>query len=236
MRANLRIVVLLVAVATFASPALAQDRVLGLLSLPEVFGRGACDRFTPEPVGLWAAPQGAPVGSVFVVEPWTFHGGGCEGLEIGVLVAGDAAVQPLPTLEYDYEKPGAVVLERRDRWFRVRLSSGSAWLEASALDEFHSIDRLYEHNLTYLTDAWNRTVAVSPGTTGRPVRHPILAGEHPVRVLRSSREQGELWFFVEILSHSGCDGNGEPTVVDRGWVRAHGTSGAPSIWFYSRGC
>jgi hypothetical protein len=236
LRATSRIAALLLGMVASAVSAHAQDRVLGLLSLPGVFGRGACDRFTPRPVDLHATPQGRPLGSVVVVEPWTFNAGGCEGLEVGVRMAGDAAVQPFPTQEYGYEEPGAVVLERRDRWFRVRLSSGSAWLEASALDEFYSLDRLYEQSLTYLTDAWNRRLSASPGTADRAARHPIRTGGFPARVGRSSREHGELWFFVEILSHSGCDGNVEPTVADRGWVQAHGTSGEPSIWFRSRGC
>ena len=43
-------------------------------------------------------------------------------------------------MEYAYEEPGAVVLERRGKWFRVRLNSGSAWLEASAQDEFYGLE------------------------------------------------------------------------------------------------
>ena len=86
--------------------------IIGLLALPEVFGRGACDRFTPRPVELRATPQGPVVATVLVVKPWTHHSnGGCEGLEVGVRAPRAATVQPLPTMEYTYEEPGAVVLD-----------------------------------------------------------------------------------------------------------------------------
>ena len=126
MRQKIPVVVLLLSSALLSQPALAQERVIGLLALPEVFGRGACDRFTPRPVELRATPQGPVVGTVLVVKPWTHHSnGGCEGLEVGVRAPRAATVQQLPTMEYAYEEPGAVVLERRGKWFRVRLNS---WL------------------------------------------------------------------------------------------------------------
>ena len=115
------VVVLLLGTALLSQPALAQERVIGLLALPEVFGRGACDRFTRRPLELRATPQGPVVGTVLVVKPWTHHSnGGCEGLEVGVRVPRASTVQPLPTMEYAYEEPGAVVLERRGRWLHRR--------------------------------------------------------------------------------------------------------------------
>jgi hypothetical protein len=237
MRQKVPIVALLLCSALLSQPALAQERVVGLLALPEVFGRGACDRFAPRPVELYATPQGPAVGTVLVVKPWTHHSnGGCEGLEVGVRVPRAEAVEQLPTMEYAYEEPGAVVLERRGKWFRVRLIVGSAWLEASAQDEFHDLEQLFEDGLTHFTEAWNGQVAASPGSVGRPAKVPRLAAEQPVRVRRASREKEGLWFFVDIMSHSACDGNGEPTVADQGWVPAYGKGDALTIWFYSRGC
>lgn len=233
----MRITIALAGIALFSQVAPAQERVIGLLALPEVFGQGACDRFTPRPVALRASPDGPIVGTVLVVTPWTHHdNGGCAGLEVGVRVPQTATIQPLPTREYAYEEPGAVVLERRGQWFRVRLNDGSAWLEASAQDEFYAFERLVEDGLTYLTRAWNGQLAESPGAAARAVKLADRAAEQAVRVRGSSRETGQLWFLVEILSHSGCTGDGEPAVVDRGWVPAHGEDGEPAIWFYSRGC
>jgi hypothetical protein len=230
------LVALLLSSALLSQPALAQERVIGLLALPEVFGGGPCDRFTPRPLELRATPQGPVVGTVLVVKPWTHHSnGGCEGLEVGVRAPRAATVQQLPTMEYAYEEPGAVVLERRGKWFRVRLSDGSAWLEASAQDEFYGLEQLFEDSLTYLTEAWSGQVAASPGSAGRPAKLPRRAADQPVRVRRASREKEGLWFFVDIMSHA-CEGDGEPTVVDQGWVPAYGKADAPTIWFHSRGC
>src|SRR5262245_2552204 len=94
-----------------SSVAYAQDRVIGLLSLPEVFGAGPCDRFTPAEILLYAEPDGKTrVGSIRVATPWTFPAeGGCAGLTVNVYSNG-RSVGELPTLEYDYEVPAAVVV------------------------------------------------------------------------------------------------------------------------------
>jgi len=237
MRRTLPVVALLLGSALLSQPALAQERVIGLLALPEVFGQGACDRFTPRPVELRATPQGRVVGTLLVVKPWTHHGNnGCEGLEVGVRASRSATVEPLPTREYGYEEPGAIVLEQRGKWFRVRLNVGSAWLEASAQDKFYSLEQLFEDSLTHLTEAWSGQVAASPGSAGRPAKGTPLAERPAVRVRRASREKEGLWFLVDIMSHSACDGDGEPTVADQGWVPAYGQADAPTIWFFSRGC
>src|SRR5688572_32128021 len=107
MRQTGSVVVLLLGSALLSQPAFAQERVIGLLALPEVFGRGACDRFTPRPVELRATPQGPVVGTVIVVKPWTHHSnGGCEGLEVAVRVPRAATVKPLPNMEYADEETG----------------------------------------------------------------------------------------------------------------------------------
>ena len=214
-----------------------RTRVVGLLALPEVFGNGPCDRFTPQDVPLYGAPDSARiVGVIRVDEGWTASSnGGCEGLKVGVHMTGTAASDPLPTKEYGYEEPGAIVLERRGKWFRVRLTVGSAWLEASAQDTFYSVEQLFTDSLTYLTEAWTGQVAASPGSAGRAAKSPRLARQ-PVRVRRAAREKDGLWFLVDIMSHSACEGDGEPTVADQGWVPAYGQADAPTIWFFSRGC
>lgn len=219
------------------SPAGAQDRVLGLLALPEVFGNGPCDRFSQQEVPLHAIPDGPAVGVVHVVKYWVFHGnGGCEGLEVAVRLRASAADQPLPTHEYAYEAPAAVVLEQRGRWFRLRLARGTAWVLASTRDEFHPLETLYESSLTFLTSDWSRQLADAPGARSRTARIPTDVPEPSVRVLTSVRTRGQLWFQIEVMSHSGCDDVSEPQVIDRGWVAAHSRSGQPSIWFSSRGC
>jgi hypothetical protein len=88
----------------------AQERALGLLSLPEVFGPGPCAPFEPSQVALHAAPNdGSAVAFIRVDQNWSFapHGG-CEGLEVSVHQG--VRRHELPTREYDYEMPGPEVV------------------------------------------------------------------------------------------------------------------------------
>ena len=234
----MKIVLVLGCLVVCTPAARAQDQVLGLLALPEVFGDGPCDRFSPKEVPLYEIPDGAVVGVARVTKSWTFQGnGGCEGLEVTVSLRGLAAERPLPTREYAYEEPGAVVLETRGRWFRLHLATRSAWVLASKRDEFHSLESLLtEGRLTYLTSDWNRQLADNPGRGERAARVPANVAQPAVRVLSSRRDHGQLWLQIEVMSHSSCDDISEPKLMDRGWVRAHSRSGQPVVWFSSRGC
>jgi hypothetical protein len=140
------------------------DRVVGLLTLPEVFGNGPCDRFKPSEIVLYGAPEtGSVAGSIRVDTYWTFFDElNCGGLEVSVHRQG--AVSALPTSEYEYEAPAAIVLEQRGRWFRLRLSDGSAWVQASDRDEYLPLQRLLEDGLTYLTESWDGMLAPAPGS------------------------------------------------------------------------
>src|SRR5262245_52378955 len=211
-------------------------RVVGLLALPEVFGNGACDRFTPQEVPLYGEPESARiVGVIRVDEPWRLQStGGCEGLRVGVHMMGTTASDELPTKEYGYEEPGAVVLARRDGWFQIRLATGSAWVRGSTRDAFHPLEQLLLTGLTYLTESWDRRLAASAGAPGRPARVEARSSQSSVRVVRSQQLRGELWFELEVITSPCEDPNA--TALDRGWVPAHTASGEPVIWFYSRGC
>jgi hypothetical protein len=213
-----------------------QDKLLGLLALPEVFGAGPCDKFVPAEIALYAAPDsGTIVGSIRVDRYWTFHDvGGCEGLAVNVHRSDGQGARELPVKEHAYEDPGAVVLEQRGRWFKVRLADGTAWLQASPRAEYLSLERLLEHGLTYLTDHWDGRLAKGPDAPS--VEIPGSRAERAVRAIGFQDRRGQLWVDVEVLSHSPCTSNEEPRVDARGWLPAHAVSGEPTIWFYSRGC
>jgi hypothetical protein len=232
-------VLLLLASSLFSSAALAQERVVGLLDLPAIFGKTRCEPFAPSPVLLHAQPQGHTVGALVVLTPWTREpNGGCFGLTVGVQQGPSARVEPLHTMEHSYEEPGAVVLEKHGSWYRVKLGRGSAsaWLESSAADGFYDLPRLFEGRLTYLTQAWDRRVFASPGRRARAAKLPPLSdgGNVPIRVRQVSKDARGLWFLIDIMSGD-CGGN-EPSILDRGWVPAYGKSADTTIWFYSRGC
>ena len=230
----MRFVLLIGSLVAFAPPTFAQERVIGLLALPQVFGRDVCDRYTPRPVPVRAEPRGFVIGSIVVATPWTFEDDfACSGLEVVARVNGEPDVE-LPTREYGYETPGAVVVETRDGWFKVQLGNGSGWVQATGA-EFYSLERLYENREAYLTEEWNGRIAATPAGAGRAAPASDARGPS-VRVRRSTRVEGELWLFVDILNESFCIAGRKPDVVASGWVPAHGATGEPTVWFASRGC
>ena len=230
-----------VAVAAVAWPvaAHAQEPIIGLLSLPEVLGSGPCDRFTPSEISLHAAPGSAPaIGSIRVDRYWTFQNDlSCEGLLVRVRRTGVDGAGDLPTREFEYEAPAAIVVDRRDRWFKVRLDDGSAWMHASDRDEFHPLEKLIVSDLSYLTEASNRgRLSPSPGTPGRVTAATESRPQPTVRVREFRRVNNRLWLRVEVLSHSSCEADGAPTIIAQGWLAAHDALGEPTVWFPSRGC
>ncbi len=127
--------------------------------------RRMCAPFEPEPVALHSSPKGGtPTAFIRVDQNWSFapHGG-CEGLKVSVHEG--AQRHELPTLEFDYEMPGAIVLEQRDRWFKVRLASGSGWIEASPADRFMPLSELFEEfvGVTAITKSFSGRLVAAPG-------------------------------------------------------------------------
>lgn len=231
-----------IAVLTIGLPfeAAAQDRVLGLLALPDVFGNGACDRFEPRPVPLFADADGKQAtGTIEVDQNWSFapHGG-CEGLEVSVH-EGDKR-SDLPTREFEYEAPGVIAIDRRGLMFKIRLSGGrSAWVQAPP-SRFMSYESLLEEftGVTFFTEAFNGELRSAPGLTvaNRPTGR--VSDGQPARVIETRRVGERLWLHVEVLNHSLCEAGakGPPETIGRGWLLAHADNGEATVWFASRGC
>lgn len=222
-----------------AAPAAAQDRVLGLLSLPEAFGKGPCHQFDPAAVILRSTPDAATsIGSIQVDQHWSFapHGG-CEGLQVSV--HGEGIQTQLPTLEYANESPAAIVLAEHDGWFKIRLSAGAGWLRASPRDQFMPLADLFSvyPTLTTLTAAFSGALLDAPNGTAAAAKQAAGPGL-PVRVLAIRIIGDRQWLQLAVMSHSICDADrsGPPEVEGIGWVPAHAASGEPTVWFASRGC
>ena len=223
------------AVTLIALPAFAQERTIGLLSLPEVFGPRVCAPFEPQDVALHAVPtDGKPFAFIRVDQNWSFapHGG-CEGLEVSV----HEGVQrhKLPTLEFDYEMPAAIVVEQREGWFKIRLGDRPAWIKASVVNRFMPLSDLYEEfvGVTAISESFSGRLTSAPGSTSGPIM-PRVAPSQSVRVL----EIRGAWVQVEVLSNSACTAadDGPPEVVATGWLPLHDQDGKPTVWFSSRGC
>lgn len=226
-----------VACVLYGAGAVAQERVLGLLRLPAVFGDQPCEPFRPDDVRLYAMPDGrSQVGSVRVENPWsTKSANGCDGLRVRVFRRGALEPLPLPVREFAYEQPAAIVLERRDRWARIRLADGDAWVREPARSDFLPLQTLLSDRLTYLTEEWDGRLAAVPGGPLRGGARVEL-GEQAARVTAFRVHNGALWTQVAVLARGVCDGGETPPVVAQGWVPAHAGSGEPNVWFYSRGC
>ena len=215
--------------------ALAADRVLGLLTLPGVYGESPCQRITPGEVALYAAPQAsARIGRIEVLQGWTMQSeGGCSGRRVAVRFDSQPdAVLDLPSRELDYEKPAALVLEAHAPWFRLQMPNGSAWVLAGPQDRYQSLADLLRDGLSYVAvpDAigWDQP-------QGRVLDRRWARGT-PV-TLRETRFVGEqLWLHVDLLSHSVCESPEPAHVLVSVWMPAHTESGEPVIWFHSRGC
>jgi hypothetical protein len=224
-----------VIVVLFAPAVRAQDRVIGLLTLPEVFGGEACTPFEPRPVPLYAEPGSTrEVASIRVDQYWSFapHGG-CEGLEVSVHRG--TATAELPTREYAYEAPAAIAVDERNGWFKIRLGEGTAWVAPAKHHQFLPLSELFDQALTAITNQF----------TGRLRREPggELVGEQwtqyrDIRVLEVRRVGDRQWLHVEVMSHNICDANinVEPKAIAQGWMPAHSDTGEPTVWFSARGC
>jgi hypothetical protein len=210
------------------------DRIIGLLTLPQVFGSGPCVPFEPQPVPLFARPRAQkPIAEVRVDKYWTFHNnGGCDELEVRIHEPG-RSVTPMPAKEYGYELPAAIVVARDREWFQIRTAERPLWVRGTAENSFLSLVQLVSDSLAYLTQDWDGSIYTNPD--GSRARMPIMPPEASVRVLGSRVVSDRLWLLVE--SEDGCAlPDSSKTVKVRGWVRAYARNEAPAVWFHSRGC
>ena len=231
----MRLLVLIAALFGLTAEAAAQERVIGLLSLPEVFGPRVCARFEPAEVALHGAPNdGHPFAFIRVDQNWSFapHGG-CEGLKVSVHQG--EQTRELPTREYDYEMPGVIVTDHQAGWFRIKLTDRSAWLKASLADQFLPLSQLFEEfaGLTGIHKFTGRLLS-TPSASARGPIMPTVKPAQPVHVLELRGE----WVRVEVMSSSPCTAanDGPPEVIATGWLPLYGADGEPTVWFSSRGC
>lgn len=169
------------------------DRIVGLLALPGVFGEGPCKPFDPKAITLYGdAGATRVIGTIEVDQEWSFapHGG-CEGLEVSVHEGQQRS--ELPTREFDYEAPAAIVLDRRAGAYKIRLSGNrSGWVMSSA-HRFLSIESLFEEftGVTFFTGAFNGELRAAPGMT---VANKVTSQAKPGQPAHGDDGEPAVWF------------------------------------------
>lgn len=156
-----------------------QAPIIGLLTLPQLTGRADCEEPTRRETPLFAARGSAAIVGWIRADKDPSSDAECQRVILSVHRRADGSVRALPTEEYEYEHPGAaIVVEARGRWFKVRLDDGAAWLEASARDEYLSLEELLALRPAYLTHAWDGKLAATPG--GKSQRAPADPRRRPI--------------------------------------------------------
>jgi len=235
--------------ALLALPVLSQSMeraagVVGILPLPEVFGEEACARYVPQDVAIFRAPAAAsPMGRIYVAQPWTWHrDGGCAGLVVKVAMAGTAAHDAahdaeLPSLEFGYEQPGAIVLRRSGAWFEIALDKGAGWVRVGDAGRFLPVQRLLRDGLIYLRQGASIPLLPNPGARAVPrVAGHRTAADLAIKLLSLKDVDGTLWLQVESLDTDPCTQEKLMTVRFSGWLPFHDATARPAVWFRSRGC
>jgi hypothetical protein len=157
----------------------------------------------------------------------------------------DSSSRPLPPIltpaaidseEYGYEEAGALVYGRERGYYLIRTSRGLGWLSPDKAGAFHPFETLIKSELAFLTEAWDGFVSASPGRGSRTRVQRRPYGPENVHVKRLQTVGGALWVEIDVISHSFCESDTSPTVKAHGWIRAHDQTGAPAVWFPSRGC
>jgi len=181
----------------------AEERVLGLLTLPQVFGNGACDRFEAETITVYKRPKKTdPIATIQVEKQWQFpvSGGGCSGLKVTsqhmeiIEFSGG-----LPTKEFDYEFPAAMVVEIQKNWFRIKLFRGTGWVSASSRNRYLSLEKLLSTNLAYFTDSWDRMIFKTPVKGSNKIN---LKANISVNALAHQWINNNLWIKIKFPANS----------------------------------
>lgn len=217
--------------------------VAGILEMPEIFGEFPCASYDPVGYEVFDSPsaEGVVLGTLEVVRGWyADEASPCEWIEVAFLDGAAATEKQIPSMEFSYEQPGLIVLERQLDWFRVHLGSRSGWILPADPDAYRAYEQLVRESLAYVKEGWTGELRAAPAN-GSATRVPeewlrYLRDDLTVEVLEDRVVDGELWFKLRLDPAYGCGTlPGDPPAVE-GWVPAYGPSGENTIWFHSRGC
>ncbi|MCU0227914.1 MAG: hypothetical protein MUF01_09780, partial [Bryobacterales bacterium] len=186
-----------------ASPLAAQQSVVGLLAIPELFGDEVCLPFPPSDVQVHAAPGGPPIGTLRVRNPWLSAGASrCDELEVNFLTP-DGAATPLETKEFGYEQKAAIVTEERPGWYRLLLAERQpGWVTTGGQRRFLGIAALFRDRPLQAHREWDGAVYSGPGASPEPPRPDLLRAGF--RMLRVEQHHGVWWMLTEFPVQDIC--------------------------------
>jgi len=214
---------------------IAEEPIIGLLTLPEVLGEGPCDDFSPEEIMLYSGmDKKLTSGVIKVDEFWTFPDlGGCEGLTVNTHIGDGQKGHALLTKEYRYEAAAAIVLETQGDWFKLKISSGSAWIQGTKKGKYFPLEYLFKNKMAYIESSSGIKVFRESSIYDSI---GLVSNGDFVNVIKTVNVDSKYWHHIQILDSSGCESIEPPEVLYEGWISAHTATGKLTTWFYSRGC
>jgi len=226
--------VLILLILNVAS-AIAEESIIGLLTLPEVLGEGPCDDFIPEDIPLYSGmDKKLTSGKIKVDRFWTFPDlGGCEGLIVNTHIGDGQKGHALLTKEYRYEAPAAIVLDTQNDWFKLKTSTGSAWIQKNKKGKYFSLEDLLKNKMAYIESASGIKVFREPSIYDSI---GLVSNGDFVNVIKTVNVDDKYWHHIQIMDSSGCESNEPPEILYEGWIPAHTATGKLTAWFHSRGC
>jgi len=221
-----------------------EERVVGLLRLPEVYGEYACQAFEPKTINIYSSPSTGrrQIGTIERTNPIKPpERPDCdESIVVVRQLATPGRTDPLPYDESGYEFSTAVAYEQSGKWFRIALPQGSGWVERQEPEFIAYPDDLTTESFsTYLRPGWDGNLWTEPGRgTATPAPQQWRTHrekEIPVRVTATRMVDGVAWVQLRFETEScGTDLGALPPL--QGWMPAHRSAKSTAIWFYSRGC
>jgi hypothetical protein len=224
----------------FVSQNQGNTRVVGLLDLPDVttnFSDDACLSTESVRAQLYSTPSrtGAAIGTVYKRKHPEY---GC-----GLVFkrARTSIEEELPSEESRSDIAAAVVYERRERWFRVAVPQGSAWIERANADDFLSYPLLLSRRHAYLRNDWNGQLRQTAGFEFPIAPLPIewkgrVTKQIGIEVLRMTRVGSDDWILVRFSTDRCGDATVKMLKPVQGWLPAYRSDGTTTAWFHSRGC
>jgi len=222
-----------------------EERVVGLLRLPEIYGDYPCQAFEAKRVNVYteASSEHTPLAVIERVNPiLPPERPDCDSPIVVVRRSGVVSgTEPFPSDESGEDFTTAVVYERSGRWFRIALSKGSGWIQRDNDDGFLPYPEILisESFQTYLRPGWDGNLWREPGV-GSAMPAPDSWRTHrseeiPVRITTSRKVGNDIWIRIRFETEVCGKSMGSLPSLE-GWIPAHRASRATSVWFYSRGC